>query len=128
MTAQPRQLPVAQPLPADWREQAERRRSQDAQEALERRDRDLAARCPHFLTKRRHVLVPDATPTYMHLAGKLDVFTMERCTGRIPNVTRLGTNHLRCPVFEIEGERYPTRPVRLRRGPHRKRLLYRGNQ
>lgn len=123
-----RQLPVAVPLPSDWDEQVARRRQEDTDEALERRARELAGRCPWFLSKRRHNLVADDRPTHMHRDGELDVFTVHRCTGLIRQVGPTGVNHLRCPVFEVDGQRYPTRAPRLRMKPHRKRLLYRATR
>ena len=118
-------LPVAEPLPADWREQAKRRELADRDARLLERDRALALRCPIRKETGHHRLTRSSGPIFRHgpdVEG-CDVFTAMHCEGRIPNVTRLGTGYLRCPVFEIDGERYPPREGREPKA-RRKRLLY----
>lgn len=122
-------IPVVAPLPADWREQAAQRERADSEARILERDRRVASECPRLLTDGRHRLVERTGLTFMcdiagHGAGS-SIFIALHCDGRIPNVTPIGNLHLSCPVFEIDGERYPPREGAIEPKARRKRLHHR---
>lgn len=119
-----KQLPVHVPLPADWREQADRREQQDRDAELEARDRLVASHCSRFRKDGRHHLIRDGRPVFLHVQGELDVYTAMHCDGVAPTVPGTRWTNVKCPVFEIDGERYPPRAGRTPKA-RRKRILRR---
>lgn len=117
-------LPVVEPLPADWREQARQRERQDLDDRLLERDRLVASQCERLRKDGRHRLTRASGPTFLHVGGELDVYTATHCDGVARAVPGTGWTNVRCPVFEIDGDRYPPREGRIHPKARRKRLLY----
>lgn len=119
-----RQLPVVQPLPQDWREQARRREVEDRDEEVLARDRLVASCCSRLRAEGRHRLVDRTGPTFLHVDGGCDVFYAMHCDGVARTVPGTTWVDVPCPVFEIDGDRYPPREGRVHPKARRKRLLY----
>ena len=125
MTApEPPRLPVAEPLPADWREQAARRERLDLDEAMLARDRLVATQCSKLRKGGGHHLVDRHGPVFLHVRGELDVYEPMHCDGVAPTVPGTRWIDVPCPAFEIDGDRYPPRVGRIEPKARRKRLMY----
>lgn len=121
---EPPKLPIAEPLPPDWRDQAARRERQDRDEEQIARDRLVASHCARLRKDGRHHLVDQRPPVFLHVDGELDVYTAIHCDGVAPTIPGTRWTNVPCPVFEIEGDRYPPREGRVQPKARRKRLLY----
>ena len=124
-----RRLPVSEPLPDDWREQARRRDQEDRDARMVERDRMVAAQCSHLRKDGRHRLVDAEGPTFMcdtsDAHAGCSIFTSLHCNGIAATVPGTKWTNVPCPVFEIDGERWPPREGRVEPKARRKRIIRR---